>query len=155
MLELPERIKYDLHKGNILSANIPIDRDGWYAWISIEPIMKCGYSFSAQLEEWTRTRIAKGRYDDRIEKFYFRYIELSDWHLAEEWSWDMDIAMEERPVTDWITEIEDIDLLIRLISFWLKDLNKLYRPHQVNYPWPPMNLTKQRRVEDIIKEIAV
>ena len=149
-MHLPYHLKAILRTGNQVVAPVPIDRRGWYAWIWVSPKMRSGLTYRQQLEEWTRTRLADGMYDDIIESFQIRYTELSEWHLQEKWAWDLDAAMKERPVEDWILEVRDEDTLLRVLMSRLRHLDDLKRPDQVSYPFPPTNWTKRIKLEDIL-----
>ena len=48
--------------------------------------------------ECTLKGVASGFYDETIVRFQVRYVELSDWHLADSWFFDLDIAIEQRPI---------------------------------------------------------
>jgi hypothetical protein len=97
--------------------------------------MLCGTTYAQMREEWTRERRAAGRYDDTIDFFRVRYVELTEWHLA--WDWDLDLAIRERPILD-IDEIATTEEeLERILARWLRDPAQLRAPASVHYPDPP------------------
>ncbi len=98
--------------------------------------MKSGKTYAQVQAEWTRTRLASS-YDDTIARYQIRYVELSDWHLADEWAADLDIAIEQRPIIDKTMEVESEDALVETLSAWLSDLSQLQSPSAVHYPYPP------------------
>ncbi|HMZ80975.1 MAG TPA: hypothetical protein PLL06_14835 [Acidobacteriota bacterium] len=66
--------------------------------------------------------VASGFYDETIVRFQVRYVELSDWHLADSWFFD---------------EAKDRIELVQLLSRWITDLNALKPAFAVRYPYPP------------------
>ena len=149
MMPLPKHIENFLHRGLDLAAKVQTKRAGWSAWIFVHPNMKSGLTYSQQLEEWTRTREARGPYDDAIASFTVRYTELSDWHLQPEFEWDMAIAMSQRPVEDWFLSIPDKDTLANFLESRIGHLDALRFPREVNYPQPPTNYTQWKSLADI------
>src|SRR5687768_15777960 len=122
-MRLPISVHTALHQGLELAAEIPCSRSGWHAWVWVRPILKCGKTLAQVQAEWTRTRLAsRYDYDDTIERFEIRYAELSDWHLADEWATDLDLAIEQRPIVDNTTEVVDEAALVEVVSVWLSDL---------------------------------
>jgi hypothetical protein len=115
--------------------------------------MRCGLTYHEQLEEWTRTREALGRYDDEIASFTVRYTELSDWHLQPKWEWDLDISMSDRPVEDWFVAIPDKSTLVKFLALRLSDLNELRTPAEVDYPDPPTNDTRWIALSEIERAV--
>lgn len=73
-MALPQRVKDLLHRGEVLAAEVPSERDGWRAWICVKPVMKAGRTYARAIEEWTRTRVADDSYDDTIAHFIVRYV---------------------------------------------------------------------------------
>jgi hypothetical protein len=131
-MSLPPRISRTLHRGEELAAEVRASRPGWRGWVHVRPIMRCGRSFQDVLEEWTRTREAREPYDDTIDLFRVRYVELTDWHIA--WDWDIDLAIRERP----ILELEEVatteEELEQILSRWLPDLSRLRWPGAARFP---------------------
>ena len=79
-MAFPSDVATLLHQGHTLAARSSW-REGWHAWAWVRPVMRCGSTFREAVEEWSRTRQSDGAYDDCIERFQVRYVELSDWHL--------------------------------------------------------------------------
>ncbi len=98
--------------------------------------MKSGKTYAQVRAEWTRTRLASF-YDGTILCYQIRYVELSDWHLADEWAADLDVAIEQRPIIDKTMDVEDEATLVEVLSAWLSDLSQLQSPSAVHYPYPP------------------
>ena len=111
-------------------------REDWRAWVWVRPHMKLGKTLGQVQAEWTRTRVA-APYNDTIARYEVRYVELSEWHLADEWANDLDIAIEQRPIVDKTFEVEDEGALVEALSQWLPDLGQLRNPALVQYPYPP------------------
>ena len=94
--------------------------------------MKAGRSYAQAIEEWTRTRVAEGSYDDTIAHFIVRHVQLSDWHLDDRWYFDLDLAIKERPIIDeWTTATDETDL-VRLLKQWLPDATGLQAPSAID-----------------------
>ncbi len=126
-----------LHQGCTLAARVPARREGWRAWVWLRPVMRCGRTFREAVREWTRTRYATGSYDEGIDRFQVRYVELSEWHLEERWILDMDIAIRERPIVDEWREVVTETELTELLAVWGVESGSLDDPARVNYPNPP------------------
>lgn len=137
-MALPQRVNDLLHRGEVLAAEVPSERDGWRAWICVKPVMKAGRTYAQAIEEWTRTGMAEASYDDTIAHFIVRYVELSDWHLDDRWYFDLDLATKERPIVDELTTASDDMDLERWLKQWLPDAAGLQAPSAVDYPDPPL-----------------
>ncbi len=136
-MALPSEIAMLLHQGRTLAVRVNVAREGWHAWAWVRPVMRCGSTFREAVEGWSRTRQSDGAYDDVIERFQVRYVELSDWHLDDRWFWDMDLAIRERPITDDWREVATEEELTQLLVGWGVDVSLLSEPTQVGYPDPP------------------
>src|SRR4028119_398647 len=110
-MRLPSTVYTLLHRGQELAAEVPCTRPDWRAWVWVCPIMKSGKTYAQVQEERTRTRLASS-YDDTIAHFQIRYVELSSWHLADEWVNDLDVAIKERPIVDKIFQVDDERALV-------------------------------------------
>lgn len=136
-MALPSEITALLLQGHTLAARVPLGREGWHAWAWVRPVMRCGHGFQEAVQDWTRTRQASGPYDDRIERFQVRYVELSDWHLDDRWFLDMDIAIHERPIRDDWREVSTEAEVAEVLAAWGVDSSLLDHPARVGYPDPP------------------
>ncbi|RYG75341.1 hypothetical protein EON80_01015 [bacterium] len=135
-MSVPSSIATLLHRGKALAAEVHCQRPDWRAWVWVQPVMKNGKTLAQAQEEWTRTRSAT-LYDDTIDFYRIRYVELSQWHLSDEWFWDLDIAIKERPIVDENRIAESEAALEEILSVWLPELSQLTTPGSVDYPDPP------------------
>jgi hypothetical protein len=137
-MALPPEVLALLRQGRILAARVPARQEGWHAWVWVRPVMRCGRTFQDAVREWTRTRSAAGSHDETIDGFEVRYVELSDWHLDDQWLWDLDLAIRERPIVDeWRVIIAEAELA-QLLAIWGVESESLDDPIRVDYPHPPM-----------------
>jgi hypothetical protein len=142
---LPHHIETQLKKGKDLASRVFCERDGWHAWVWVHPVMKSGQTWKQVQEERSRTRQAIP-YDDTIALYQVRLVELSDWHLTDEWLLDLDIAIQERPIVDENWEAPDVESLIKILFGLSVNFSRLRVPAAVDYPEPP--LTRNGRLDD-------
>lgn len=134
-MQLPVRVQNALRLGRDLAAEAPPQREGWRAWVHLRPVLD-GPGFDAEREAWTMER--KGhRYDSAPARFVLRRVELSTWHLQEEWAADLDVAMVQRPVPDETRVVEAESDVAAALAEWGVDPGALRPPAAVDYPEPP------------------
>src|SRR5205085_234262 len=97
-MAIPPEMLSLLRQGEALAARAPALREGWSAWVWVRPLMRGGRTFRDAVRDWTLSRAASAPYDEEIERFEVRYVELSDWHLDDRWLMDLDVAIRERPI---------------------------------------------------------
>jgi hypothetical protein len=133
---LPAKIRNAFRLGIDLAARLPEPREGCFAWLWVQPIMKSGKTHAQVLNEWSLTGEASGPYDDTVARYLVRYVELTNWHIAQ--GYEMDWAMGQRPVTDIRIEVEDEGQLVEVLGRWLADLHELRATNIADYPYPPL-----------------
>ena len=136
-MALPVQVQNAFREGRALAAEIASPRAGWRAWVYVEPSMRGGKTYAEVLQEWTASREAGAAYDPAVAGYTIRYVELSDWHLSEEWYFDLDIAIRQRPIVDITIEVANDTELEGEITKWLDDVSLLRSPSAVDYPDPP------------------
>lgn len=136
-MPLPLKVDNALRLGQNLAAIVTTTRPDWHGWVWVNPVMKIGKTYAQYVSECTLKGVASGFYDETIVRFQVRYVELSDWHLADSWFFDLDVAIEQRPIIDESYEAKDRIELVQLLSRWITDLNALKPAFAVRYPYPP------------------
>ena len=98
-----------------------------------------GPDFNSVQEERNLDRVGK-RYDSVPARFVLRRVELSPWHLQEEWADDLDVAMSQRPVPDETRVVDTEADVLAALAEWGVDPEALRLPVTVDYPEPPPTL---------------
>lgn len=141
-MPLPVRVQNALRLGRDLAAEAPPLREDWRAWVHLRPVLD-GPGFDAERGGWTMEREGS-RYDSTPVRFVLRRVELSPWHLQEEWAADLDVAIEQRPVPDETRILEAEDDVAAALADWGVEPGMLRPPAAVDYPEPPPRSTPAR-----------
>lgn len=132
-MALPLRVKNALSLGYDLAAPIPSELPEGRAWVYIEPKMKSGESYRTVKANWTRIREVNRSYDDTIEFYTVRLIEVSFWDEADLQYDDWYDNVKERIIRDYRTELPDAEALEEWLLNSQTDLNLLGHPTSVGY----------------------
>jgi hypothetical protein len=135
-MPLPQRLKNAMHNGEDQAVRLPDPRPGWRAWVWVRPWMKSGKTYAQVRAEWSLRRVTPQRYDPTVESYTVRYLELSEWHIAQDL--EIDRAMAHQPVEDIQIEVKDEAELEQVLSRWVPDLSHFRSPRAVRYPNPPL-----------------
>jgi hypothetical protein len=138
-----------LNLGREVAARVPEDQPGWTAWLLVRPIMNRHETWDSVRARWTASRSAAHAHQPPTA-FMLRYTRLSDVHLEAEARGDLDIAMREHPVDDWVVIAPDLDVADRVIAALLPDPDALHLPSAVEYPEPPRAFARERDVRDVL-----
>ena len=134
-MSLPSRVQNSLRLGRDLAAEAPPHQSEWRAWVHLRPVLD-GPDFDSVQEERNWDRVAT-RYDSAPVRFVLRRVELSPWHLREEWADDLDVAMSQRPVPDETRVVDTEADVLAALAEWGVDPEALRLPVTVDYPEPP------------------
>ena len=134
-MSLPPRVQNSLRLGRDLAAEAPPRQSEWRAWVHLRPVLD-GPDFDSLQEDRNRDRVGK-RNNSVPVRYVLRRVELSPWHLQDEWADDLDVAMSQRPVPDETrVVVTEADVLAALAE-WGVAPEKLWSPVAVDYPEPP------------------
>ncbi|PAP74790.1 hypothetical protein B1759_16560 [Rubrivirga sp. SAORIC476] len=137
-MSLPPRVQNSLRLGRDLAAEAPPLQSKRKAWVHVRPVLD-GPDFDSVQEARNRDRVGK-RYDSVPIRFVLRRVELSPWHLQEEWADDLDVAMSQRPVPDETRVVDTEADVLAALAEWGVDPEALRLPVTVDYPEPPPTL---------------
>ena len=137
-MSLPPRVQNSLRLGRDLAAEAPPRQPEWRAWVHLRPVLD-GPNFDSVQEARNRDRVGR-RYDSVAIRFVLRRVELSPWHLREEWADDLDVAMSQRPVPDETRVVDTESDVLAALAEWGVDPEALRLPVTVDYPEPPPTL---------------